>query len=352
MANANVGIFYMSPSQAASADGTTFTMTELASGTTDASGQFSATLDTSSIAPSDLADIGDGTSDAFNAVIEALDPSGNFTANWVIITEGSGYSGTASVNDPAPAGSPAAAPAPPLSGKSVVLAHGYRYTPVTPLNSGYGIQVVLNYTTSSETTRQTEVQEGVVAASGGVSVGAYQIEDQSRMITSPDSQSGSYHNWVWADYEYKEYRTCAQNCGGSPPGAWKPYEFTGQAITDNNPNKDKNGQVIGIQGYTQPNFTPGSSNQNWFRLTPSNSGWSRSSGTRESNDVNGSFIFPFASNLGIDSLTTYGSITSVQYNWISSGSCGTGFTRVIWGHDSTPADTGRVQASCIPDSQL
>jgi len=350
MADAEVGIFYMSPAQAALPDGSTFTMTELWSGTTDSNGQFTAEVDTSSIPQSAMGDTGDGTPDAFNVEIEAIDPAGNFVSTNAVLTAGSTFSGSASVTIPATPGSALTA-SPSLSGNDTVIAHNYRYTPVTPLNSGFGIQAVLNYTTNQDTTRQTEVTVGESYDGGGWTTGGYWLEDQSRSVVAPLKESGSYHNWIWADYEYKEYKICAGRSCLYPTLEWKPYIFTGQ-LTDNNPDKDKSGVTIGVVPYTVPSFTPGAENQNWFALTQANSGWTRATGTREANDVNGGFTFPYAGNIGVDSLTSYGSITSVQYNWISSSKCGDGFQRVIWGHNSTPATTPRLQADCFSDSTL
>ena len=350
MANANVGVFYMTPAQAGLPAGSKFRMVELASGTTNAQGLFSATLDTSGIARADLGDVGEGGANAFNAEIEAIDRQGNFAVASAVLIEGSGYSGAVRVDVPAPATAAQARSAPALSGDGVVLAHAFRYTPVTALNAGAGMQVVLKYTTSKETQRQTQVKEALINQTGGVSVGGYQLEEHSRQITSPLKKKGNYHRWVWANYRYNKIRICGSNCGGGTAVEWKPYEFTGQAITDYNPDKNKHHKTIKVVGYKQPPFTPGSNNQNWFILTRSNSGWTRASGTREGNSVNGMFILPFASNIGVSSLTVYGSITSVTYNWIRG--CRRGDVRVVWGYKSTPADATQLQADCMPKPRL
>jgi hypothetical protein len=102
--------------------------------------------------------------------------------------------------------------------------------------------------------------------------------------------------------------------------------------------------VIKVVLYKEPRFTPGSSNQNWFELTPANSGWMRSTGNRVTNDANGTFTFPNGANLGLEVKSVYGSITSVTYNWLPG--CGNGFIRIVWGYRATPADTGHVDAGC------
>jgi hypothetical protein len=54
----------MQPSDSDLPEGTTINLAELGSGTTNSSGAFSAALNTSAVAPSDLGDAGDGTPDA------------------------------------------------------------------------------------------------------------------------------------------------------------------------------------------------------------------------------------------------------------------------------------------------
>jgi hypothetical protein len=226
MADANVGIFYMAPAQAGLPDGSRFTMDRLASGVTDAHGRTTVTLDTSGIPRADLGDVGDGGPDAFNAHIEAIDRFGNFAVKSVVLIEGGQSSVSASVTALA-AGTASPAPsAPQLPGDGVVLAHTFRYTPVAALNAGAGMQVVLNYTTDKETSRQTEITQVLEGAGTGVNVGSFQLEEHSRMITSPLRESGPFHRWVWADYRYNKVKICAATCGPSPSIEWDPYEYT------------------------------------------------------------------------------------------------------------------------------
>ena len=349
MANATVGVFYMPPSDADLPDGSTFTMTELGSGTTNSSGVFSAAIDSSSIAASDLADVGDGTPDAFNAYIEALDSTGNFAVDYEVLTVNSAFAGTASAEYAT--GSTGGAPIIlSLSGDAVVLAHSFRYVPEGPLNVGGGMQGVASYTVSSSTTRQTEVNVVKVGSNGGFSLGGLHVEQKERMTTAPFKHSQSFHNWLWASYEFKEYRICAQNCGGGTAAVWEPYQFTGD-FTDSNPNCCNNGSTIGVKGYSVPPFIGGPEGADWFRFTSNKSGWSRSSGTREKNNVGGTFYFPFAGSIGVNSEAIYGSITRLTYNWLSSG-CGTGFSRVIWGNGDAPTSIPRVQGNCFSNGSL
>jgi hypothetical protein len=143
-----------------------------ASGVTDAHGRATVMLDTSGIPRADLGDVGHGGPDAFNAHIEAIDRFGNFAVKSVVLIEGGQSSVSASVTAFA-AGTASPAPsAPQLSGDGVVLAHTFRYTPVAALNAGAGMQVVLNYTTDKETSRQTEITQVLEVAPAPASASA------------------------------------------------------------------------------------------------------------------------------------------------------------------------------------
>jgi hypothetical protein len=344
MADANVGIFYLTPAQAGLPDGSRFTMDRLASGVTDAQGRVTVAVNTSGIPRTDLGDIGDGGPNAFNAHIEAIDRLGNFAVRAVVLVEGAQSLVSARVTEPAPStASPAASP-PQLSGDGVVLAHAFRYTPVAVLNAGAGMRVVLNYTTNKDTSRQTEVTQVLVGGGTGFSVGDFQLEEHDRMIVSPLKETGPFHRWVWANYRYNKVKICAATCGPSPSIEWDLYEFTGQAITSYNPDKNKHHKMIKVVPYKEPPFTPGSANQDWFELTRANSGWTRSTGKMVTNDASGTFTFPDGANIGIESKSVYGSITSVTYDFVDG--CGKGFIRVVWGYRATPAETGHLEADC------
>jgi hypothetical protein len=343
MANAQVAVLYMQPSDADQPVGTTINFTELGSGTTAADGSFSTALDTSAVAPSDLGDAGDGTPDAFNAMVVAIDPAGNAAIVFEIMTVGSQFSGAASVNEPAVAGQPATqSTAIPTTG--IVLGTAFRYVPVTPLNSGYGMQAVLNYTINSSIQKETKVDIAVSNNQGGWESGGYLLEEQDRDSTSPYAVNGSFHDWMWASYKFVEYAYRLDN-------VWQALRFTG-TITYANPDCCLKDEVINVVPYTVPTFTPGSFNQNWMSLTPANSGWTRSTGTVVGNDAYETFTLPFASDIGSETITTYQQITSVTYNWIPTAKCGTGYTRVIWGDNDDPEDTPRVEANCVPNSSL
>ena len=364
MQDAPVGIFYAQPSEMNQAIGSTVNFAELASGTTDSTGSLTVTLDTSAIASSDLGDIGDGTPDAFDAVIYAVDPvTGEMVLTEEVLTlSGAGDTVALSANTDAANGNPIILPSSEASGVTVstlalpsttIAAYSYRYVPVTALNSGYGIQAVLKYATDSSTSKQTEVDFATGNGDGSWSLGHDILEQKDRQTTAPYKANGDFHEWMWASYKFAELQLGCNNLPLPPcVQQWEADYFTGN-LTNSNPDCCvKDSSAIGIVPYSVPTFTPGSDNQNWFALTQSNSGWSRSSGTRVTNTASESFTLPFAGSIGSNSVTVYDSITSVTYNWISSGSCGNGLTRVIWGYNDDPVDTSRVQADCLQNSQL
>jgi len=140
-------------------------MTQLALGTTDSTGQFSATLNTGLIDPSEFGDIGDGVPDAFNVVIEALDQNGNFAFQDETLTLGENYVGSVST---ATGGVQPVSGPPTLFSDGVPIGHTYRYVPVEPDNAAPGMQTVDTYTTTSSINKQTQVTVGLVNQDGGV----------------------------------------------------------------------------------------------------------------------------------------------------------------------------------------
>src|SRR5262249_18828978 len=117
-----------------------------------------------------------------------------------------------------------------------------------------------------------------------------------------------------------------------------------------NPPCFQDGQ-IGVKSWDVPNFTPGPEGAFEIFLSPAKSGWTRETGHTEKNTVGGSFTLPEGNSIGLNSITTYGSLTSVEYDWIPSGQCGTGHTRVIWGFNADPDSTPRVEANCFTNQQ-
>jgi len=343
LANASVAVFYMQPSDSDLPEGTTINLAELASGTTNASGVIGAVLDTSAVAPSDLGDAGDGTPDAFNAMVAVQDQEGNQAIVDEIVTVNSSFSAGASVNlESSPA---QAARAVQFPTTAVTGPHRYRYTPVLPLNSGDGMQAVLHYTTSSSTAKQTKIESTILSTApggGGWGVGQFQLEEKNRSIVAPYRKNNSFHHWIWARYKYVEYFYRLDH-------EWKANHFTGD-LTDANPDCCLKDTVINVVKYTVPAFTPGPNGAYWFRLTPNNSGWTRSSGTRKENSADATFYEPFGGSVHISSITTYASITSVTYNYRRG--CPSGHSRVIWGHGTDPGEVPRVQANCFDNGIL
>lgn len=76
-------------------------------------------------------------------------------------------------------------------------------------------------------------------------------------------------------------------------------------------------------------------------MTPANSGWLRSSGTRQTYN----FELDVAGFLNLRDWATYGSITSQTW-WYQDG-CNPPDERILWGNGIDPGHARIVQAECL-----
>jgi hypothetical protein len=339
VANASVAAFYMQPADSDKPVGTVIHLARLGSGTTDSHGRFSTVLDTSAIKPSDLGDGGDGTADAFNVLVIAADHAGHQALVPEIVRMNKAFVRRAKVTLQS---SPAASTSVPvhISARLPIIGKTYRYSPATPLNSGAGMHTVFKFTVSRSIKRETKVNI-TTEVNGSWSVGDMSLEEKDRSLVAPYRVKGDFHKWVWARYKYVKYATRLENF-------WQVNHFTGD-LKVKNPDKRK-GKTIGVVKYKVPHFNRGPGGAYFFKLTKAKSGWTRSSGTRKENNANATFVFPDAGSLGINDITTYAAITSVKYNWARG--CSSGHSRVIWGWNDDPAEVPRVEANCLPNSEL
>jgi hypothetical protein len=372
MANATVGVFYTPPADLEVADGTTFSLTELASGSTNGSGVFTAAVPATAVPSSDMADIGDGTTDAFNADIVAIDSAGNVYEDDAVLIVGQTVSDQVTA-DPGMAIAGVTAgqitSQTPISVTDTPDSSGtYRYVPVAPVNSGYGEQVTFNYNPTTSKTRQTMVDVAVSSPIGNTSLSWHQgtdhIEEMGRSTSTPWTKAGSYHYWVWANYNFHRHKICVQPLHQPQICRyhWRVHHFQGQ-LDDSNPNGCKKHHPdfcapIGGVPYNVPKFTPGNTSgcpacHNYaVVLSSANSPWSRQNVRRTQNTAAGNFYLPFGGNIGVSSTDEYGKITTISYTWISSGNCGSGHDRVIWGYKDDPVHSRVVQGNCVTDQQL
>lgn len=346
-------IVYMQPSDSDQPVGTNIPLTVLASGNASVQGAFTATLNTSSISPADLGDAlgGGGFVDAFNADLIIQDDTGNQVLVPEVMRIGQSTADSASVALVASASPSGAQNAAPFPLSVPVLDSKYRYMPVTPLNSGDGMEAVLHYTFNSSVAKQTQVNSAIMATAvggGGWQASSLQLEEKDRTVHGNWTQDNSYHRWVWARYKWLEYAYRLND-------KWAANHWSGD-LTDNNP--DAGGahgtsNPIGVVNWTVPTFTPGPGNAYWFALTAANSGWGRSSGARAENDASQNFYIPFGGSLVLETVTSYGSITETDYNYLNNGMCGAGNnTRVIWGYQNDPGVVKRLEANCLTNSML
>jgi hypothetical protein len=334
MANAEVDIFYLPPNP-----GDSYAGQLMASGTAGANGSTTLVLDTSMV--TDPGDLGDGLDDAFNVLIVATDAGGDVTHNVQVVEEGSAFSGTEiadpnavmTPNEPVGGGTPTAT----LNG--TVVATAYSYAPVLADNSAAGMQSVFNYTHNGSTYRQTSIT--AVYSDSGLSPWSYdgmELEQSDRGFSKTWSNTGTYHDVVWANYEHKKYKytSCGRWC--VTWYQWDPASWTGD-ITDDNPNPACQGcGATGEVSYTVPPFTK---NRNYTTpLTAQSPSVTRSSDRIETYG----YSFSFAGFVSASAQSTYGSITSVTWDYVSSGCTS---DRLLWGNGYAPSQAPIEQANCF-----
>ena len=345
MAGADVSVYYY-PSGITS--GVPFQL--MGEATSDSAGTVRLPLDTSMVSAGDLGDAGGGVNDAFNAVVVGSDPAKHLIIEHEVLTLNTGNSGTASaLLDPA--GQPLVGPPVPQGTSSSLVPDGavasqYRYVQVLAMNSGEGMSTQLDYTYTSSTARQTVISVPLENVGAGWGLQGSMLEETNREVDAPWWEDGPIHQYLWASYLFLEYHI--QGCGRYTCWdyyEWQPNHFEGY-VTNDNPDYWKDGSKIGYVNYHVPQFTycggPGTC---WFPLTPENSGWGRSSGTRQTYE----FELAGAGFINVTDWATYGSITKQQW-WYHPSGCNSPEEEVMWGYNTDPSTATIVQADCLDPS--
>jgi hypothetical protein len=175
------------------------------------------------------------------------------------------------------------------------------------------------------------------------SVGSFLEETNGRTYSKPYNVSNSYHRYVWANYGFWKWRV--QTCGIRGclrlKHKWIIHDWTGD-LTDNNPNPSCNGctTTVGKVDYDVPPYT---TNYNYTVPLTINS----PSATRQSSITYAyGFFADFAGFVTIHSKATYGNITSVTWNRLSTG-CSSPNERLLWGNGYSVPSAPIVQANCF-----
>jgi hypothetical protein len=217
--------------------------------------------------------------------------------------------------------------------------HTYRYIKPVVVNVGDGLKGTFHMDRSTSQSLETSVQAAVEPSGGPWSVGGYSKETSIGASGTDFVQTGSYHRNVWADYRFTEWKVVA--CGPKGPCItkyqWKPSYWSGQ-LTDNNPNTDKGGAVIGVVSYTVPTFDTNPNHQIVLTANGQTS-WYRNTAQEQEYG----FQFSAAGYLGLKDKASFATGTKITYNYVSGG-CSS--RRVIWGSGTDPNSAGIVQASC------
>jgi hypothetical protein len=358
MAGAHVVVFFMQPGKGM---GVKTTLPQLGLGTANSSGAASFSLNTAAVPTADLGSVGPDKSDAFNATIMAWDSSRQYNITQAVIREGQtfSYRATAGIN-PA-TGKPAllsaawakslnkAFNAGAIPAEQTEIAHVYRYSPITPLNSASGLHTTLSYTYETSVAKQSEF-ELPSTQYGGISLTDNQLEETDRTVMTGIKEKDNYHRWIWANYYFIDYAIAVVHGGWIQ---WEPDHFQG-TVTDNNPNKHKKQakKTIGKVNYKQPQYRRGPGGSWAVPILPTSLPFTRSNGTRQENTLGIDFTLGSlpahisGGDLKLQDLMTYASITSVTWTYIRG--CPKRHTRVVFGPGTDPVAAGRVMAACVP----
>jgi hypothetical protein len=279
------------------------------------------------------------------------DSAGHLIIHHEVVTENQGTTDSASALMDGPGQPAIATPMSQVSDPQMAptstdgaIASDFRYVQVLALNSGDGMSSKLNYTYSSSTGRQTNIDSAVANAGFSWGIGGGVLEQTDRSVNAPWYYKGSMHQYIWASYLFDEYHFegCVNKFDCYNYYEWDPDHFAG-STTNDNPDYWKSGTKIGYVNYQVPSFTycqgAGSC---WFALTSNNSGWGRDSGTRQTY----SFQLDVAGFLNVQDWATYGSITSQNW-WYQSSGCGSPDERILWGNSVDTTVARVIQADCI-----
>lgn len=345
-----VSVYHLAPERAGTV-GASGRLRELGTGSTDAAGRSSITLDTTAVPAADLADAGAGTRDAFDVLIVARDAAQRVAAvSYAVVRLGITSRATAVESPRADLTPRTDRPVPPSGGATCTLgvcysveAHRYRYVRIAALNASQGLRATLTYAPIGSDVRQTRVGVAIrhipLFGSGDWEAGGMMLERNERATVAPFRKSGTYHRFVWANYkeELRHYWSC-DLIFCSQWDAWEPFGFAGQ-LTDDNPNVGPDSPRIGVRRYDQAPFP---SNPNHvLRITPANSGWTRSQGQYKVF----SWTLDAAGFLQLGAQATYGSSTSVRFDRIDG--CEAPRARFVYGASEAPGLTPIVEARCV-----
>jgi len=338
--NAEVDVFYQEANPPDS-----YSAPLMGTGTTDANGNVTITLDTSMV--TDPADLGDGNNNAFNATVAAIWSTGIGTGaeRDMILTEGST---TPITMTPDPSETVTSNTSFQASNINHHVDSASNHVPVLALNSAGGMNTDFNMTHNTSADRQSQVQVAwSYSGTAPFSVGAFFEEQKARTYSTTyskgESYGGPFHDYVWANYNSWKWST--QTCGirgcTRVRYKWELHDWTGD-LTNDNPDPSCNGcGKIGVVGYNVPAYTTHSDDT--VLLSPTG----QKSATRGSSIIYsyGESV-DFAGFVSLSAKATYGNITSVTWHAASSG-CSSPQSRLLWGNGYTVPNAPIVQSNCF-----
>lgn len=342
LANQPVTVYYMPPNEA---DDTTADLPVLGSGTTDSNGAVSMTLKTGQVDQANLGDVGDGTNDAFNAMVVSDDGNGYLGVTEEVLTLGGSLTDTLQATSDA-----------------TLVANGS----INMTNPGGPIQYPdgLNYSTDTYCSPACKpdktvwpkvmienVASGVTgtfdytqgyATQGGVattlncginvnwcSLGSMAMEEDARSSYDEISHTGGFHYNINASYTDREHQYRSTHNGYSKSWyEWRLLHWNG----------DLGHPVEGLgvySTYNPPAFVAGNS-------AVLGVGETKGRHTGQTQVFGASFNIQ---GISLSSKAQYTSNTDMKWTGVS-GAC-TGGIRYLWGQATYWPYADIVQNSCI-----
>lgn len=313
LASADVWVYYWPFDPTSS-----MSLARMASGTTDGSGNWSGTLDTSMVQTADLAysDTGEG---AFNAIVVASDGQGDLSVQSEVLT----LSGTSSDTVPSvqiPTGGAVADTAGTPSLDASLVGSTKRWIKVLTWNAAYGMSSHFYYEIYRAT--KTQVATSNCSDASWCIGGWMEEEDQgSASVTLPEPSTPT-HDYTRAEYVFDEYKYDV--CVIRPNYCyavyqWDPHQWTG-GLGD-------------YSSYSPPPFSK-------RYADPYRVGTVLQRASGEYQQFGDSFSLE---GLELQSEATFASSRWVRWAMVS----GCGQTRWLWGADTYWTDAWVVQASCL-----
>jgi hypothetical protein len=224
---------------------------------------------------------------------------------------------------------------------STVLRSRYRFAKVLAWNNADGMTSTFTYGKAQTDVQETQISVPVTYDEVTWTVGGSMTEQQSRGTERTLTHSSHYHYVVWANYKENlvEYLVCT-TAGCRTWDQWEPAHWNGQ-LTGDNPDRGKNGKVIGGVPYAEPKFDP---NPNHHVILHGGTAYSAYTTHTHSFGWNMNVGLSGSAWVGMNSTSAYNTNTRVHWALTKASKCP--HTDLLWGSGTDVPSAPVVMASC------